>query len=303
MLAIVIPYYNLEFFDKTLLSLAQQTNQQFTVYVGDDASPHTPIKLIDAVKDKISISYNRFETNLGSTSLVKHWERCIGLIADEDWIMLLGDDDVLDSKCVEQFYKHLDTIEKQSIQVVRYASQVIDAQDKVISNLFTHPDMEPSTYAFYRKLRKYTRASLSEHIFKKKTYECNGFKDFPLAWHADDLAWLEFTDFKTIYTINDAVVSIRYSNKSISGKQDNLEKKEAARFQFFKILVFKYLRHFTGKQRLAILDEFDLLLPKNSVTYVGGKIWIGYQRFRIQALKFLKTIMPFRNIFKNEHGG
>ena len=108
----------------------------------------------------------------------------------------------------------------------------------------------------YNKIFKGSRGSLTEHIFKKEAFDCYGFKDFPLAWHADDLSWLEFSDFKTIYTINDAVVSIRYSNKSISGKQDNLEKKEAARFQFFKILVFKYLKHFTGKQRYFILNEF-----------------------------------------------
>ena len=45
MLAIVIPYYKIIFFEKTLESLAQQTDKRFRVYIGDDASPDSPEKL------------------------------------------------------------------------------------------------------------------------------------------------------------------------------------------------------------------------------------------------------------------
>lgn len=39
MLAIVIPYYKITFFEDTLESLAHQTDKRFKVYIGDDASP------------------------------------------------------------------------------------------------------------------------------------------------------------------------------------------------------------------------------------------------------------------------
>lgn len=39
MLAIVIPYYKLTFFEETLQSLANQSDKRFKVYIGDDASP------------------------------------------------------------------------------------------------------------------------------------------------------------------------------------------------------------------------------------------------------------------------
>lgn len=39
MLAIIIPYYKLIFFEATLQSLVNQTDQRFRVYIGDDASP------------------------------------------------------------------------------------------------------------------------------------------------------------------------------------------------------------------------------------------------------------------------
>jgi hypothetical protein len=39
MLAIIIPYYKLCFFEENLQSLAAQTDKRFKVYIGDDASP------------------------------------------------------------------------------------------------------------------------------------------------------------------------------------------------------------------------------------------------------------------------
>ncbi len=47
MLAIVIPYYKLTFLEATLLSLANQTDQRFKVYIGDDASPEDCTPLLE----------------------------------------------------------------------------------------------------------------------------------------------------------------------------------------------------------------------------------------------------------------
>ena len=46
MLAIVIPYYKIIFFEKTLESLAKQTDKRFHVYIGDDGSPNAPLELL-----------------------------------------------------------------------------------------------------------------------------------------------------------------------------------------------------------------------------------------------------------------
>jgi glycosyltransferase involved in cell wall biosynthesis len=46
-LAIVIPYHRLAFFEATLQSLVNQTDQRFHVYIGDDASPENPLPLLE----------------------------------------------------------------------------------------------------------------------------------------------------------------------------------------------------------------------------------------------------------------
>ncbi len=95
MIAIVIPYYKLTYFEKTLQSLAEQTDKKFNVYIGNDASDEDPEELLFKYKDKINFNYHKFNTNLGGTSLTKQWERCIDLSLDEEWIMILGDDDYI----------------------------------------------------------------------------------------------------------------------------------------------------------------------------------------------------------------
>lgn len=76
-LAIVIPYYKIDFFEDTLISLSNQTNPKFTVYIGDDLSPHCPVNLISKYKDKLNIIYRKFEYNIGNVNLVGQWKRCV----------------------------------------------------------------------------------------------------------------------------------------------------------------------------------------------------------------------------------
>lgn len=88
-LAIIIPAYKDAFFNKTLESLAQQTNKNFTVYIGDDNSPYNLEKIVSEYSNQLNIIYKRFPTNLGSTDLVLQWNRCLSMIQDEDFFLSL----------------------------------------------------------------------------------------------------------------------------------------------------------------------------------------------------------------------
>ena len=83
MLAIVIPYYKIEFFRETLHSLASQTNKDFSVYIGNDNSPNNPEKIIAEFNKTLPIYYKKFDKNLGQKSLSQHWDRCISLTKNE----------------------------------------------------------------------------------------------------------------------------------------------------------------------------------------------------------------------------
>jgi hypothetical protein len=268
MLAIVIPYYKFTFLEATLQSLSLQTCQDFKVYIGDDASPENPSILLEKYKGKFDYVYYRFDDNLGGTSLTQQWERCIALSGYEEWIMILGDDDVLGSNVVEAFFNNLKEIEKEKIAVVRYATQVIDESGVSISGLCIHPKLEKSTDFIIKKINKQTRSSLSEYVFEKEQVLKIGFKNFPLAWYADDMAILDYSNYNLIYTINESRLLIRYSSYSLSGNDSNKKEKDIAKFSFFWVLYSQKIDKFSPNQ--------ILLLRKYLLTSFLNRIFIKH---------------------------
>lgn len=258
MLAIVIPYYKLTFFEVTLQSLASQTNQQFKVYIGDDGSPEDPIDLLKKYKGKFDFVYHRFEENLGGISLTEQWERCVALSRDEEWIMILGDDDVLGENLVDIFYVNLPEIEREKINVVRFATEIVDEKGKTISDIYRHPIKESTTGFLIKKFSKQTRSSLSEYVFNKKVLVKKSFRNFPLAWHSDDMAILEFSNFDNCYSINEGIMSVRVSTLNITGDSSFNRLKNKATFEFCTILFDEYSKMFSNEQKRVILQKLEM---------------------------------------------
>lgn len=294
MLAIVIPYYKLTFFEATLESLVNQTHKRFKVYIGDDASPEDPVVLLEKYKGMLDFRYHRFENNLGGISLTQQWEQCIALSGDEEWVMILGDDDVLGENVVEEFYRNLPELETLT-NVVRFSTCKIDAKGLLISPEYIHPIIEYSTDFFFRNVR----SSLSEYIHRKTQITQIGFKDFPLGWQSDVLAVLEFSNFKNVYSINDAKVLIRITELSISGKQENIKLKYKAVFNFYYYLITNRLNFFNKKQKKKLFSRINksyLNDKKNSVYFLKlTKFYLSNFLF-INYFNFLKSILL--NIFK-----
>lgn len=293
MLAIVIPYYKLVFFRETLESLANQTDKRFNVYIGDDASPENPQELLEAYRDKITFTYTHFNENLGSISLVKQWQRCIDLVQDEKWIMILGDDDVLTDNTVASWYRNYEQF-KDKANVVKFATKLIFQENATTSEPYLHPVWEKATDSYFRKFKALTRSSLSEYIFAKKAYDEHGFYDYPLAWYSDDSAWIAFSEQKEIYCINESLIMIRLSEINISGKKDNIALKMKAKEQFFKDFILERLSDFNKKQRLELLLAYEVAIKdqRNPI----GKEWLTlgyYYLINFNGLALLKFIRRF----------
>ncbi|PKP12502.1 MAG: glycosyltransferase family 2 protein [Bacteroidetes bacterium HGW-Bacteroidetes-3] len=296
MLAIVIPYYKLTFFEATLQSLANQTNQRFKVYIGDDASPENPLALLENYKDKFDFQYHRFEENLGGISLVKQWERCIAMAGNEDWMMILGDDDVLENNCFAAFYENLNEIEALKINVIRFATKIINSISEPISKVHSHPKLENSIDFLMRKFKGGTRSSLSEYVFKKQIVDTIKFKDLPLAWASDTLGVVEFSENRNIYTINDALVSFRLSGKNITSQADSIEKNEAW-FQFYDYLLTNYGKQYSQELVNMLFDRLEKVQLNNKKTPLRWVklFWLyvhffQYSRFLSLFVKIKKSI-------------
>lgn len=300
MLAIIIPYYKLTFFEETLRSLANQTDKRFKVYIGDDASPENPTALLAKYQEQFDFVYHRFEENIGSISLVKQWERCIAMSGQEEWIMILGDDDVLGENVVESFYNNQDFFLGKT-NVIRFASKKIFGKDTIDPTVFVHPKWESATEAFYRKFNKTTRSSLSEYIFSRVSYLKFGFYDYLLAWNSDDRAWLEFSDNKPIFSINESTVGFRMSSFNISGRQDNQAVKNKSEIEFYKFIIDSKLKEFNKEQQLRLCRRFQAELRKTRRLTVSEFFFLLYfylkysnadwvKKFYVKIINKMKSI-------------
>ncbi|TDE02052.1 glycosyltransferase family 2 protein [Flavobacterium sandaracinum] len=287
MLAIVVPYYKLTFFEETLKSLAIQTDKRFKVYIGDDASPENPNDLLEKYNGKFEFDYHRFKDNLGGISLVQQWERCVSLSIDEEWLMILGDDDYLDSNVVASFYNNFNDFNSKS-NLVRYTSKLIYENLNTVSDLYKHPIWETATDSFYRKFSKESRSSLSEHIFSKQSYLKYGFHNYPLAWNSDDRAWIDFSDKRPIYTINESIVYVRVSSFSITGKRDNLLKKNASEIEFYKFLISRKFKYYRDYQRIEIIKKYGKEIRRYRSLLIYEWLFISYYCVRYFDFDYLK---------------
>ena len=283
MLAIVIPFFKIDFFEETLSSLANQTNKNFKVYIGNDGSPDDPTILINNYLIDVDKVYHNFSPNIGKEDLTQQWARCIELINDEDWIMILGDDDVLDANTVEAFYKHCELFNDKT-DVIRFSSQIISEDSKLVSKIYSHPVWEKAEDSYFKKFIGLSRSSLSEYIFSKEVYKSKGFQSYPLAWYSDDRAWFDFSEGKKIYSINEATVYVRKSSVNISGRRDNLNEKELAKKQFLNYLLIEKLSLFNFEARLKLIREYEKVLNSIGAYTLSAKFKIG--RLYIQNYRY-----------------
>ena len=264
--------------------------KKFKVYIGDDCSDECPEKLLDNYKEQFSFEYKKFDHNLGGISLVKQWERCIKLSYKEEWLLILGDDDVLSKNFIEEFYLNM----PKSNNLIRFSSYYMDSFGNRLSKIYTFPKTQSISDSYYNHFIGLTRSSLSEHVFKRSIYNEKGFTEYPLAWHSDDKAWLDFVGSGDIYSINTASVGVRISDISISGKDDNLFLKKKARYLFFHNLIFEKIHLFNKIQQKELLLEYGILIRDQNKINIHNIVYITFRLLRLGAfislIKFIKRM-------------
>ncbi|MCZ2846227.1 MAG: glycosyltransferase family 2 protein, partial [Candidatus Bathyarchaeota archaeon] len=254
-----------------------------------------PTELIKKFKNKLNITYYRFDENLGGISLTGQWHRCIELTDREEWIMILGDDDELSENCIEAFYNHLGLIKINQCRVVRFASKLKDEIDNKTSKLYTHPEVEKVTDFFHRRFTRKTRSSLSEYLFKREAYKENGFFDYKLGWFSDDRAWMEFSNFGEIFTINTAHVIVRFSDVNISRWNYRMREKEISMYEFFKFVTYNHLNKFDRNQRKDLLKYYERIVYRlnkaNTSFYFSLLKRFIKNRYFVECLKFSRRFL------------
>lgn len=235
LLALVIPAYKLDYLDAALDSLVRQTNKDFNVYIGIDASPYNLEEVIGRYQTKLSISTIRFKNNLGGKDLVAQWERCITMTNDEPWIWLFSDDDLIGPKCVELFYQEIEKEKKYDIY--HFNTTIIDRVGNIIKKTKSYPKIYDSKKFYKAKSRGKIESFVVENVFSRDIYQkIGGFVKFDLAWGSDTATWAMMASNKGIKTIYGDYVYWRKSDKNITPKINPivLQRKLYAGVEFIK---------------------------------------------------------------------
>jgi glycosyltransferase involved in cell wall biosynthesis len=213
-LAVIIPAFKPDFLAKTLESLIRQTDQQFSIYICDDASPADIESITRSVLGARPYTYKRFQNNLGRTALTKHWNRCVAL-ADEPWIWLFGDDDLMDPGCVEAFNRFLET-EGETTDLLRFDGWIVDEHDRVIEAFPVNLDNESWLEFAYGCLMGWRNSFIQQLVFRRSALqEAGGFLDLPLGFAADHAAIIAIGRPRRLRRVPGAGVYWRRSRKNI----------------------------------------------------------------------------------------
>ncbi len=232
-LAIVIPAWKGEFLDATLQSLAAQTCKEFSVYLGDDASPEGLHSIVEKYAATLDITYRRFDQNLGGKDLAAQWGRCVEMVWEEEFFCLFSDDDLMEPGCVEAFYRVLET--DGGFDVYRWDLRFIDGGGKPAENPPLYPEVL-SVSDFYAML--YTgriEARMPEFIFRTKAFRTGGgLVEFDSAFRTDN-ATVMLHGARGIRTIPGPRVAWRHSAANLSTQQDadTAKRMAAATIRFF----------------------------------------------------------------------
>lgn len=245
-LAIIIPAFKEKYFAEALDSLVAQTVKDFSVYIGDDYSPNNLRSIVALYEDKLDIHYTRFPNNIGAKNLVNQWSRCIELSQNEKWLWLFSDDDIADSRAVENFYAIL-KIKENFFDVYRFNTCVIDKNGKVLSDTPVGPEVESSAAMAYNLLLGRRGNSMPDHIFSREIYDkCEGFVFTEFAQAADWATSILFSKNKGIAIIPNSKLYWRLSGTNISSVANlNKDSMIYGHIQFIQWVVehFKYLEN------------------------------------------------------------
>lgn len=294
-LAIIIPYFKIDYFEETIKSVAEQTDRRFTLYIGNDASPDDPLPLIKKYFTEKEFHYFDYRENVGGKNLALQWERVLENVKEE-WFQILGDDDLIAENFVEKFFFNLPFVIDKKITTIRFAHSWIDENNNLIEKFDCKEKVINSVEFFKKKYRGKIRSSLSENIFALSSYKKHHFDKLPLAWGSDDFAILAFSQGKNFYYISESRVLVRISSVSISGSSMYDAEKIESIQAFRELLIFKYQNYFGYKFIHDVINEYidTAYRRKENISFKTAFFYLKSGK-PLYFLKAIKKIMYVRN--------
>ena len=228
-----MPAYKSQFLYDAIASIVAQTNPDWELVVVDDCSPYDLKSIVDRFDDK-RIRYYRNETNIGGSNLVKQWN-CSVSLAQGEWIVLAADDDLYDSRFVDECLKL--TEKYPSVDVVRSRVLQIDENGNRIWDDGVMTEYSDKYEYLHDWLTAKAFTCVGNFMFRKSALEeIGGFMDFPCAFGSDIATPILLSQNGAANTA-DMLFSFRQSTQHLSGDATRFWDKMSGTTQLFRWLM------------------------------------------------------------------
>ena len=225
--SILLPSFRARFLNVCLESILRQTEPDFELIVVDDASPEDLESIVSSFQDP-RIRYFRNATGCGAEHLVDNWNICLGYARGE-FVLNMGDDDILEPRCLEAFGELIARHPDQDVYHMR--ASFIDENGTVFRVLEERPETETLEEMVLARWKGRPQM-IGDYLFRRQPLvKAGGYYDLPYAWCSDDITVFRAAREKGIANSNEPLFLFRKSRYSISGNALNTEGKLQATLQ------------------------------------------------------------------------
>lgn len=222
--SILIPAYKCKYLHEAIYSCLSQTYNDFEVIVVDDASPEDLKSVIDKIHDS-RIRYYRNENNCGAVNVVDNWNICLSY-AQGDYVICMGDDDMLMPNCLEEYVKLFEKY--PNLGVYHAWTELIDEFSNIFELQAPRQEWESVYSLIWNRWNGRLNQFIGDFCFDTKVLrQDGGFYKLPLAWGSDDISAVRAALKGGVANTQKVCFRYRVNSNTISNTGNNEIKIEA----------------------------------------------------------------------------
>lgn len=308
----LLPAYKPDFFEVALRSIKSQTFKDFKVLVSDDCSPHDLKSIYNKVcGDDVRFSFRRNEVNMGSKSLVSHWNLLVDM-CDTEYFILASDDDVYELTFLEEVDKLAQKYPE--VDLIRARVRLINDSSNIAFYDGIYQEFTDSLEFVHLMYLHNSIKCIANYTFRLDALKAiGGFIDFPLAWFSDRATVMKLSTHGVANT-KDVLFSFRMSDVNITfGKNDEKKaytKEYATQLydQWFKDFMETFEKQKNSKnayQRglyFSTIGEHNKLIKDETVRYLPNlsfrHFWKYLKKFDPRLFKFYCLLVYIKTKIK-----
>ena len=218
----LLPAFKGKYLDEMLRSIKAQTYTDFKVLISDDCSPEDLRSICEPYLSDPRFTFRRNEQNMGSKSLVSHWNLLVDM-CDTEYLIMASDDDVYEP----QFLAEIDALTQKYPHVDLFRGRVtnINENGETLEEDSIFPEYQDKVTFLYNKYTSRFTLCLACFVFKSETLKKEGaFIEFPLACFSDDVTTCNLlqngiaSPYNILFRFRTSTLNLSSINNSNTGK-------------------------------------------------------------------------------------